>query len=198
PVRWSPGKWVIVVLSCIIPTAVGLLLAGALTYVIEPDPTAAALFAKIGWVHIIPYLAFIMFMPGFGEELLFRGYLQNRMHRRFGPVPTILCSGLIFGLIHVMPHTVVFASVLGIWFAFIAYKTGSVWPTIVCHAAVNGIWTILNVSISATGISGTAQIGIFTAIILIGIVPFALTFQQMKVQAPPVCATNKETSATGV
>lgn len=34
------------------------------------------------------------------EELLFRGVIQGRVHEAFGPVVTIVVSGLLFGLAH--------------------------------------------------------------------------------------------------
>ena len=43
---------------------------------------------------------------------------------------------------HIMPHAVVNAFVLGLWLGVLAWRTGSVWPSVVSHAFINGSWNV--------------------------------------------------------
>ena len=48
------------------------------------------------------------------EELFFRGAIERALLRRYKPWVAIVASGLIFGIIHVNPAQVVYASLAGI------------------------------------------------------------------------------------
>ena len=83
-------------------------------------------------------------MPGLGEELLFRGVLQQAARRG---TTAILVSGIGFALFHVdLPHA---AGVLplGLFFAWVVERCGSVWVTVTAHVINN------SVSIAATRIA---------------------------------------------
>ncbi|MCG3128545.1 MAG: hypothetical protein CHACPFDD_03434 [Phycisphaerae bacterium] len=84
----------------------------------------------------------ISLAPGFCEELFLRGLLQRRLLANAGPPTAIAVSTLLFSLFHVDPHTVAFAAPIGAFLGIIAWRCGSVWPGVLCHAAVNGIWNI--------------------------------------------------------
>ncbi len=119
----------------------------------------------------IPLLMLVQFIQGFllapimnfvtcyGEEWGWRGYLLPKVSARFSTVPTILITGLIWGLWHApltaighnyglgypgFPFTGIammclFCIVLGIIFSYITIKTKSCIPAILGHGAVNGI-----------------------------------------------------------
>lgn len=148
-------EWVCVGVASFVPTAFGMLLARLLTYVLSPDPTAAKIFGGMTAGMAVPWILFIAFAPGFSEEILFRGYLQTRLLERWSPGMAIFVSALLFAVFHLIPHTIVFAFPLGIWFGYIAWKTGSIWPTILAHALINGTWNILNISRNLFGYSET-------------------------------------------
>jgi membrane protease YdiL (CAAX protease family) len=141
----SAGSVVVLVLGVIIPTAVGLGLALALAEVLEPDQTAKKLYEQMTVEWALPFILYIALAPGFCEELLFRGYMQRRLIERWGPAAAILFASVIFALFHVTPHAVLFALPVGIWLGMLAWRTGSIWPGAVCHAALNGLWNVRNV-----------------------------------------------------
>jgi len=102
------------------------------------------------------------FVTCFGEEWGWRGYLMPKVSKHFSTVPTLLITGIIWGLWHA-PLTIighnyglgywgfpftgiammcVFCIVLGIFLSFVTLKTGSCIPAIIGHGAVNGIAAI--------------------------------------------------------
>lgn len=84
-------------------------------------------------------LALVAVLPGFVEELLFRGYLQSRLLRSWPPGLAVLCSALIFSLAHLDPVHVLGVIPLGLWLGTIAWRARSIWPAILCHAVNNAV-----------------------------------------------------------
>lgn len=137
--------YVVVALSSILPLAIGVALATLLATVLPPDPSVQMLYEQMTLGAAVPFVLVIALAPGFMEELLFRGYMQRRLLERWSPRVAITIIAILFSLAHVMPHAILATLPLGFWLGVIAWKTGSVWPTIVCHAFVNGGWNIWNI-----------------------------------------------------
>ena len=76
------------------------------------------------------------------EELLFRKYLIDRI-ANYGEVTAMLLSGLMFGLFHGNLAQCVFATTIGMFFAFVYLRTGKIQYTIALHIFVNSISTIM-------------------------------------------------------
>lgn len=123
PVQCSRSIYPLSMIGSIFLLAIGLALAEALVWLVPwlpVDPTAKLLFENMTVPRAIPFIIIIGLVPGFCEELLFRGYVQRRLTARWGPAVGILIASVAFGLAHLMPHVVVFATVLGIWFGVVA------------------------------------------------------------------------------
>lgn len=75
------------------------------------------------------------------EELVFRGVVLSSL-RRYGIGFSIVGSALIFGLAHMDPSSVVFATIAGLVFGFLYAKTNNLWLTILIHALNNLIATV--------------------------------------------------------
>ncbi len=90
----------------------------------------------------------------FGEEFGWRGYLLPRL-APLGGVPAALITGVIWGLWHAplivlvgynypghpwlgVGMMVVFTIALSLIFAWLRFRSGSVWPSTLAHAAING------------------------------------------------------------
>jgi hypothetical protein len=82
-------------------------------------------------------LVMLAVVPGICEELLFRGYAQRQFERGVGIAGGIALSGLIFGLYHLRLSQALPLSVLGIYLAYLAWRTGSLWPAVIVHFANN-------------------------------------------------------------
>lgn len=83
------------------------------------------------------------------EEVLFRGAIQGALMRFFGrPWPAIVVAALIFGIFHWNPMQVVYATLLGVIFGWIYYRTGSLLSVIVGHVLNNTLAVITTVAYS--------------------------------------------------
>jgi membrane protease YdiL (CAAX protease family) len=135
----------VVVLGTLFPLAVGLGLAAALAEILPPSQAVAQLYEQMTWPVAVPFILFIAFAPGFMEELFFRGYIQRRLLERWSPWTAILVCSVLFTFMHLDPHQMAAVFPLGIWLGVVAWRTGSVWPGMLCHAFINGAWNIFQI-----------------------------------------------------
>lgn len=85
----------------------------------------------------IIYFICLAVIPAIFEELLFRKMLINYT-RKIGTGFAIIASSLIFALVHLNMGQAIFAFVLGLIFAIIYTKTGSIKTTMMIHFLNNG------------------------------------------------------------
>lgn len=96
-----------------------------------------------------------IFLNPVGEEILFRGILQQSFARRFGPAFATSVSSLLFGLIYLYLHgiwrdaagfhlrlssalvAIVLMASTGAVFTLCRMRSGSLWPSMAAHAAFN-------------------------------------------------------------
>lgn len=97
----------------------------------------------------IVFSLFVMAVtPAFCEEILFRGYLQRQFERSMGAVWAIIIVGCIFGLFHLRLSQVIPLSVIGMYLAYLTWRSGSLWLAIVIHFANNAFAVVLGVYLS--------------------------------------------------
>lgn len=75
--------------------------------------------------------------PGLCEELFFRGYVQARLVQRFDAWLGIAAPGVMFAALHFDPQHMLGVLLPGLWFGFVAWRTGSTWTSVLCHALNN-------------------------------------------------------------
>lgn len=75
--------------------------------------------------------------PAICEELLFRGAILSGMRQRLSPLPAILLVGVLFGIFHVSIYRILPTSLLGIMLTYVAVRSGSVFPGMLCHFLIN-------------------------------------------------------------
>jgi sodium transport system permease protein len=82
--------------------------------------------------------------PGVCEELLFRGLVLHALRGRLGTAAAVVVSALLFGAIHLdfsgsgpTLYRVPFAVAVGVGFALLRLRTGSLVPAMLAHALVN-------------------------------------------------------------
>jgi membrane protease YdiL (CAAX protease family) len=96
-----------------------------------------------------------IFLNPIGEEILFRGIIQQTFARRFGAVFATIVNSLLFGLIYLYLHglwrdasgfhlrlssaviAVVLMACAGAVFTLCRTLSGSLWPAMAAHAAFN-------------------------------------------------------------
>jgi len=98
-------------------------------------------FSKKSMFHFlisIPYFVFV----GFNEELLFRGYIFQRLIEGFGKLFSVILLSVLFGLAHYFNPHINFVSLInivlaGILFSLMYIKTYSLWLPIAFHFSWN-------------------------------------------------------------
>lgn len=104
------------------------------------------------------------FLIPIAEELLFRGVVYQRLKLMLGVAPAIICSALIFGLVHANLVQFLYAAVLGCLLAFLYEKTGFFYVPVLGHIAANTVsvvreetgWLSFGYTTDAKGIGFTA------------------------------------------
>ncbi len=102
-------------------------------------------------------LVLIALLPGFFEELAFRGLLLHGLRRRFHPVVLALVVGGIFGLFHVELFRLLPTAFLGVVLSAVVLLSGSIFPAMVWHGANNALAVLAErggVDFSEPGASG--------------------------------------------
>ena len=93
----------------------------------------------------------LAFLAPLLEEVLFRGAIQGLLMRLFGrPWPAIIVAALIFGVYHMNPVQIVYATLLGIILGWIYYRTGSLLSVIVGHVLNNSLAVVTTLLYSAS------------------------------------------------
>ncbi|WP_129630039.1 CPBP family intramembrane glutamic endopeptidase [Candidatus Oscillochloris fontis] len=118
-----------------------------------PVPIAASTLVMIQIAAAFTIAPILNAIPTLGEELGWRGYLLPQL-LPLGQWPALLISGAIWGLWHAPvillgynypDHPVLgvllmtgFCIIWGILFGWLRLATGSVWPAMIAHGALNG------------------------------------------------------------
>jgi membrane protease YdiL (CAAX protease family) len=75
----------------------------------------------------------VALVPAICEEVLFRGVVQGTMEEAVGGVRAAVIAGVIFGAYHLNPFSLVPLVVLGIYFGYLVYRSGSIAVSISAH-----------------------------------------------------------------
>lgn len=130
--------------------AVVLIPVGAVSLaVMSPDALQWNDFAR--WLLALPFAVGALVLQVSGEELVFRGYLQQQLSARFSdPRIWIGIPSVLFGLGHYAPAMfgdnavwiALWAMLFGIAMADLTARSGTLGAVIAVHLAVN-IWSVL-------------------------------------------------------
>ncbi len=88
-------------------------------------------------------LLIIALIPAVGEELTFRGVLQQGLSRRMNPHVAIILAAGIFSFIHFQFYGFLPRMFLGILLGYMFYVSGSLWTSILMHFVNNGTAVVL-------------------------------------------------------
>ncbi len=75
----------------------------------------------------------IAVIPAICEEIFFRGYVLSSFQLKFSPFLSAFITGLFFGIYHFNPYGLIPLIVLGTYFGFAAYKSESIFVSMVLH-----------------------------------------------------------------
>lgn len=111
------------------------------------EETAQAATEKMLNVDTIGGLLFnlviIALIPAIGEELTFRGVLQQSLTRKMNPHIAIILSAAIFSFIHFQFYGFLPRMFLGIVMGYMFYITNSLWTSMLMHFVNNGTAVVL-------------------------------------------------------
>jgi len=135
----------------------------------EPSPHLADMGRMVAEVPLgifVVLLLCISIAPGICEELVFRGYVQQRLMQRWTPALAILLPTVLFGIAHLDVQHSIGACMIGLWLAVLMWRTGSVWPCIVCHFTNNAAAVLI--ARAAGGIETPDQPPVWYTLLLTG------------------------------
>lgn len=128
--------------------AAGLIIGPALSFGISllqallgqpPHTPGASLLAPAGFSWTA--LAMMLFLGGivapFTEEALFRGMIFGWLRRRVRPWLAALLSAIPFGIAHIQPEHILYATGVGFLLALLYQRFRSLWASIAAHMAIN-------------------------------------------------------------
>lgn len=100
---------------------------------------ANTLFARSGPTAVL----LVSLMAGIGEELLFRGVMQEGLERLLGPTAALLLASLLFGLAHAVTKAYfLVATLIGIYLGWLYLATGNLLVPILVHFLYD--WIVLS------------------------------------------------------
>lgn len=120
------------------------LLVFALTSVIQtPENTPIEQVFKYKQTAML-FVATAVLIAPLAEETIFRGYLYPMFARWFGVVPSIVITGVLFGLMHGpqlggAKSLIAVMSLVGIIFTAVRARTGSVFASYLMHLGYNSL-----------------------------------------------------------
>lgn len=97
-------------------------------------------FALIGerFEYVLAFIALVIIAP-IAEEILFRGYLLQKLRRRAPLWIAILITSLTFAIVHFAWNVGIDVFVLSIVLCILRVVTGNLWASIFLHMLKNGI-----------------------------------------------------------
>ncbi len=116
---------------------------------LEMQPQVLPLFGG-GLVGLFAaLLAGGVFAP-IAEEVFFRGYLHAGLRARLGHGCGLVLSSSLFAVAHVLPTSWPPIFLLGLLFALLFEATGSIWPAIAAHSAINVLGLLASYALASS------------------------------------------------
>ena len=94
------------------------------------------------WGGVSALLALVLVAP-VTEELIFRGWLLQDLKEQYGQRPALIWSSVLFGLVHIQPGAVLYATLGGLVLGAVALRTKNTLASIAMHAGVNALPLLL-------------------------------------------------------
>ncbi|MEZ4396289.1 MAG: type II CAAX endopeptidase family protein [Candidatus Krumholzibacteriia bacterium] len=143
-------------------------------------PMPAAIVERFQELRDSGTLSWVVAIGGLGplaEEVFFRGLVLRGLLARYSTRKAVWVSALMFTAFHLNPWQAVVALPMGLAYAWLVIRTGSIWPGVVSHCIVNlfvnfGTYGVLRLSgLSAPEIDVLASIPY--PLLLLGVVALA-------------------------
>ena len=86
----------------------------------------------------------IAIAPAICEEMLFRGLIYNSMKARYRASAAIAIVAVLFGIYHMSLVKFIPTGLLGMALCYVAYKTGSIFPSMMMHCINNAFSVVVS------------------------------------------------------
>ncbi|MFW5791687.1 MAG: CPBP family intramembrane glutamic endopeptidase [Desulfohalobiaceae bacterium] len=101
----------------------------------QPDFTRVFEQASSPWPLLVGGSVLIPFV----EEVFFRGFVLAGFRKAYGWTTAMLLSSGLFALVHLQPLAIPPIFVLGMVFAYLYRRSGSIWPAVLLHVLMNAM-----------------------------------------------------------
>jgi membrane protease YdiL (CAAX protease family) len=141
--------------------------------------------APLGLLILVIALA-----PAIGEEIVFRGVIGRGLVARYGIVPGVIVTSLLFASVHLHPAHVVALLPLAFFIHFVYLVTQSFWAPVLLHFANNSLAAILlkvGSQLEGTALAedqGLPLWGFAVASALVGLAAWALWTNRVEYRFP--------------
>jgi membrane protease YdiL (CAAX protease family) len=116
----------------------------------------------VGGLELAISLLGLAILPGFGEELALRGWIQRGLAPRIGAPAAVGLASLLFALLHGEPVHASGAFLLGLYLGTVTVLSGSLRPAVLCHV-VNNLLATLTVALDTQAVAGPLVVSGFLA-----------------------------------
>jgi membrane protease YdiL (CAAX protease family) len=182
----EPMQRMALLVATVVPFGLGLVAAWLLSRVIGSSSVDATGLQRM-WhegsrVESVVWILLIGLLPGFVEEVFYRGLLLRGFLLGWGPGASILVSSMLFAVVHGDPVSAAAIFPLGLWLGWVAWRTDSILMTFAMHASVNGLWTAGMMYFHRDPASELMLTWIAIAMLAVGLVafPWAIAFLQRR------------------
>ncbi len=86
-------------------------------------------------------------IPAFTEELAFRGTIVQSLAREKNKLASLAITGALFAVFHMNPAQTLHQFVLGAFMALLAYRSGSLWTSVIVHLLNNTTAVVLSFTV---------------------------------------------------
>lgn len=136
---------------------------------------------------VIPLLFALSLTAGIIEEIVFRGYVQTILERKYGVLISFGFTSIIFALMHFLPAVLILPYIfVSLSFSYVAYKTRSIVPGIFAHTCFDFIAITLIYFNPVMATKGFFEEGLLLNIILVGLGAIMIWFSQEKIKPTKV------------
>lgn len=143
--RWNPIPSQIFWIS--LPLGISLGIVGdeldRLISLIIPSPEILNELTSSMKVHsgseLIMMVLGVVIIAAVAEESIIRGMLQISMEKHHNVTRAVIYSSLAWTFIHGIIYWALQIFLLGVVLGYLAWRTNSIWPSVICHAVNNGL-----------------------------------------------------------
>ena len=142
--HWPLWVWAVAVLA----TPVVGFISSSLVNLLPGESASLEQMGEMFRQHrdfMIPLAMLIGLTPAFCEEILFRGYIQTRLVKSWGPLVAILVASAAFAAAHLDFKHALAVFPLGIYLGLVSWRSGSLLPAMAAHFFNNCLGVLLMV-----------------------------------------------------